>query len=91
MSQLQALQSTPDDMKTFGEKQTQQGMEKGYLNPDGSAANRLLIFDNEKIQNKASTFLMNVGALNMCCLNLRKNVILLNADREVSFKLFFRS
>lgn len=40
MSTLQALQSTPDNMKTFGEKQTQQGMENGSLNPDGSASNQ---------------------------------------------------
>ena len=40
MSQLQALQSTPDSMKTFGEMQTQTGMENGSLNPDGSAADQ---------------------------------------------------
>lgn len=40
MSQLQALESTPDSMKTFGEKQTQQGMENGSLNPDGNPSNQ---------------------------------------------------
>lgn len=29
MSKLKALQSTPDDMKTFGEKQTQYRLEHG--------------------------------------------------------------
>lgn len=40
MSPLQALQSTPDSMKTFGEMQTQTGMENGSLNPDGSPSNQ---------------------------------------------------
>jgi len=33
---LQALQSTPDDMKTFGEQQLQTGMEQGYIDENGN-------------------------------------------------------
>ncbi|QFR68481.1 hypothetical protein [Companilactobacillus paralimentarius] len=37
MSTLQALQSTPDDMKTFGEQQLQTGMEQGYIDENGNS------------------------------------------------------
>ena len=40
MSTIQALESTPDSMKTFGEQQLQTGIENGTLNPDGSASNQ---------------------------------------------------
>lgn len=36
MSTLQALQSTPESMKTFGEQQLQTGMEKGYIDENGN-------------------------------------------------------
>lgn len=36
MSTIQALESTPDDMKTFGEQQLQTGIEKGYSDENGN-------------------------------------------------------
>ncbi|WP_272950448.1 hypothetical protein [Companilactobacillus halodurans] len=36
MSTLQALQSTPENMKTFGEQQLQTGMEQGYIDENGN-------------------------------------------------------
>lgn len=36
MSQQQALQSTPDSMKTTGEMQTQTGMQQGYIDQNGN-------------------------------------------------------
>ncbi|APX73386.1 hypothetical protein BTM29_09310 [Companilactobacillus allii] len=47
MSTYDALKNTPDYMETFGEQQTESGMDRGFLNKDGSSNNQYSYDDEE--------------------------------------------